>query len=66
VYHNGYEEFRAWKKHIAGLGIEELNLAGSGPAVYYISDSEDELLHIVNQYASGKESISKYIARTVP
>jgi 4-diphosphocytidyl-2-C-methyl-D-erythritol kinase len=66
VYHNGYEEFRAWKAHIAGLGIDELNLAGSGPAVYYISDSEDELLSIADQYKSGKENINKYIARTVP
>ncbi len=66
VYHNGYEEFKAWKTHIAGLNIEGLNLAGSGPAVYYISDSEDELLRIADQYGSSRENMNKYIARTVP
>jgi 4-diphosphocytidyl-2-C-methyl-D-erythritol kinase len=66
VYYNGYEEFEIWKDHIARLGMEELNLAGSGPAVYRISESEDELLKIAGQYGSGEEYISKYIARTVP
>jgi 4-diphosphocytidyl-2-C-methyl-D-erythritol kinase len=66
VYHNGYEEFGSWKKHIGSLGIQGLSLAGSGPAVYHISDSREELFHIADRDLAGRDLISKYIARTVP
>ena len=43
-----------------------LHLAGSGPAVYYLSDDEDELIDIADQKNTGNDEIKKYIARTVP
>ena len=66
VYHDGHEEFGEWKRHFAGLGIKDLHLAGSGPAVYYLSDTEEELLGILKDDLWDKKSIIKYIARTVP
>ncbi len=66
VYDNGYEEFSQWKEYTGRLGLEPLHLAGSGPAVYYISDDEKELLDLANYRLSGQKKIKKYIARTVP
>jgi 4-diphosphocytidyl-2-C-methyl-D-erythritol kinase len=66
VYHNGYKEFGSWKEHIGSLGIRGLSLAGSGPAVYCISDSREELFHMADRDLAGGDPISKYIVRTVP
>lgn len=66
VYNNGYEEFRAWKEHVGGLKIEDLNLAGSGPAVFHISEDRDKLLNIAGNCSHDRDSIVRYIARTVP
>ncbi|MCD4670882.1 MAG: 4-(cytidine 5'-diphospho)-2-C-methyl-D-erythritol kinase [Actinomycetia bacterium] len=66
VYDNGCEEFRQWKEYTDRLDLEPLHLAGSGPAVYYISDDEKELLDLANHRLSGQKEIKKYIARAVP
>ncbi len=65
VYNNGNEEFGQWKEYFEKLDTGSLHLAGSGPAIYYISDSENDVKEFVsNNLSSG--DIIKYIARTVP
>lgn len=66
VYNNGHEQFGRWKKYADCLNIGPLHLAGSGPAVYYLSDDKDELINIADQKNTGNDEIKKYIARTVP
>ncbi len=44
VYNNGHEQFSRWKEYADCLDIKPLHLAGSGPAVYYLSDDKDELM----------------------
>ena len=66
VYNNGHEQFSRWKKYADCLDIGPLHLAGSGPAVYYLSDDEKELIDLADQKVAGNDEIRKYIARTVP
>ena len=65
VYNNGYKEFGQWKECFDRLGECSLHLAGSGPAIYYIADSEHSVKEFVNSNLS-RGDIIKYIARTVP
>ena len=66
VYNNGHEQFGRWKEYIDCLDIGPTHLAGSGPAVYYLSDDEKELISLADQKVAGNDQIRKYIARTVP
>ena len=66
VYNNGHEQFGRWKEYADCLSIGPLHLAGSGPAVYYLSDDKDELIDLADQKNTGSDDIEKYIARTVP
>lgn len=66
VYNNGHELFSRWKEYADCLDIKPLHLAGSGPAVYYLSDDKDELIDLADQENTGDDEIIKYIARTVP
>jgi len=66
VYNNGHKQFGSWKKYTGRLDLKPLHLAGSGPAVYYISNDKEELLSLANQKLADQDEIKKYIARTVP
>ena len=66
VYNNGHEQFGRWKEYADCLNIGSPNLAGSGPAVYYLFDNENELMDLADQKNTGNDEIKKYIARTVP
>ena len=66
VYNNEHGQFGRWKEYTACLDIGPLHLAGSGPAVYYLSDDEKDLIDLAEQKGSGNRQIIKYIARTVP
>ena len=66
VYNNGHEQFGRWKEYTECLDIGSPNLAGSGPAVYYLFDNENELMDLADQKNNGNDEIKKYIARTVP
>jgi len=66
VYNNGHKQFDRWKEYADCLDIKPLHLAGSGPAVYYLSDDKDELIDLADQENTRDDEIMKYIARTVP
>jgi len=66
VYNNGHEQFGRWKEYADCLNIGPPHLAGSGPAVYYLFDNENELMDLADQKNTGNDEIKKYIARTVP
>ncbi len=66
VYNDGHEEFGQWKEYADCLNLGPLHLAGSGPAVYYLSDDKDELIDLADHRNTGNDQIKKYIARTVP
>ena len=65
VYNNGNEEFGQWKEYFEKLDSGFLHLAGSRPAIYYISDSENAVKEFVSSNVS-RGDIIKYIPRTVP
>jgi len=66
VYNNKIREFEEWQKYFERMKINPLHLAGSGPAVYYISDSEVDVKRIVDNNLAKFNNLRKYIARTVP
>jgi len=66
VYNNGQKCFDRWKKQRELLDIGPLHLAGSGPAVYYLSDEKEELIDMVDNRLNNFCEIKKYITCTVP
>jgi len=66
IVYNKAREFKDWKRYLRKLNISSLHLAGSGPAVYYISDSEIDVKKIMDNHLAGFNGLRKYIARTVP
>ena len=66
VYNNKTREFKSWKRYFRKMNINPLHLAGSGPAVYYISDLESDVKKIMDNSLAGFNGLRKYIARTVP
>ena len=65
VYYNNYVDFKQWVDSLQKICKSRLNLAGSGPAVYYISDSEAEIRDAIIEIDHTIDFI-KYIAKTVP
>ncbi|MFO7928619.1 MAG: 4-(cytidine 5'-diphospho)-2-C-methyl-D-erythritol kinase [Candidatus Humimicrobiaceae bacterium] len=65
VYNDCFNEFNEWIGELENMGITPLHLAGSGPAVYYISESREKVRKVIESL-TGKENLSKYLARTVP
>ncbi len=65
VYNKCFNEFRKWVSELEGMGISPLHLAGSGPAIYYISESKDKVRKVIESLKE-KENLCKYLARTVP
>lgn len=65
VYNNGHKELGQWKECFDRFDGESLHLAGSGPALYHMSDSENAVRKFVSNNFSSSD-IVKYIAQTVP
>ncbi len=65
VYNELFIEYPNWLQKFKDLDIFPIHLAGSGPAVFYICDSEVEVLNLVKKLNKLNE-IKYYIARTVP
>lgn len=65
VYSKVFKSFDEWIDQFKRLNIYPLHLAGSGPAVYYISDSESEVKRMIGELDK-ITNLRKYIARTVP
>ena len=66
IIYNKSREFKNWQRYFRKMNINPLHLAGSGPAVYYISDSEVNIKRIADNNLAGFNGLRKYIARTVP
>jgi hypothetical protein len=66
VYNIKNREFEKWQELFKKIDINPLHLVGSGPAVYYISDSDVEVKNIINNYLVKFDNLRKYIAKTVP
>ena len=66
VYNIKNREFEKWQELFKKIDISSLHLAGSGPAVYYISDSDAEVKNIINNNLAKFDNLRKYIAKTVP
>jgi 4-diphosphocytidyl-2-C-methyl-D-erythritol kinase len=65
VYNELFIDYPSWLEKFKDIDIYPIHLAGSGPAVFYICDSETEILGLVKKLSSLNE-IKYYIARTVP
>ncbi len=65
MYNIKNREFEKWQELFKKIDINPLNLVGSGPAVYYISDSDVEVKNIINNYLVKFDNLRKYIAKTV-
>lgn len=64
IYGESFGQFGWWKERIESMGISPLHLAGSGPAVYYLSKSRQKAIEAIQKLQ--KIGLSGYIARTVP
>lgn len=64
VYEREFEKFGYWMDKLKSLGITPLHLAGSGPAVYYVSSYREKVRDKI-KLLKGSE-LSNYVARTVP
>jgi len=64
VYGQSFGQFREWMGKLKKIGISPVHLAGSGPAVYYMAGSRQqvkETIHLLDQ-----TGLMGYVARTVP
>lgn len=64
VYSMVFNDFDNWINRLRKISKCPLHLAGSGPAVYYITDSEVEVRNLVENLEKSF-NLKKYIARTV-
>ena len=64
IYDKIYEEYRIWTEKLKDIIKKPFHLAGSGPAIFYISDTEQEIIEIFKKIE--KLNLIKYIAQTVP
>ena len=65
IYLSKYANFKKWIGYLQNIVNGKVHLAGSGPAVYYISDSETEVKNMISKIEKYMK-FKKYIARTVP
>jgi len=65
IYSEIFEDYKKWLKEFEDIGIYPLHLAGSGPAIYFISDDESEVIEAAEKISS-ITNLSIYITRTVP
>lgn len=65
IYQKLFDDYGKWIKELNVLGVSPVHLAGSGPAVFYLSDDESEVLEAAEKI-SNKTDLSIYITRTVP
>ncbi|MCL4377836.1 MAG: 4-(cytidine 5'-diphospho)-2-C-methyl-D-erythritol kinase [Actinobacteria bacterium] len=64
IYDKIYEEYGFWTEKLKDIIKKPFHLTGSGPAIFYISDTEQEIVEIFNKIE--ELNLIKYIAQTVP
>lgn len=64
VYSTQFKQFSYWIDKLQSMGIAPIHLAGSGPAVYFISSSREKVRDITRLLEGS--GLSNYVARTVP
>ncbi|MCL6086904.1 MAG: 4-(cytidine 5'-diphospho)-2-C-methyl-D-erythritol kinase [Actinobacteria bacterium] len=65
VYDNIFKEYNKWAEILNNIINKPFHLSGSGPSIFYISDSESEIKEIIKKISENLE-INKYLAQTVP
>jgi len=65
IYIDIFEDYKKWIKEFKEIGVYPVHLAGSGPAVFYISNDETAILEAAEKISSVTD-LSIYISRTVP
>ncbi|MCL6088092.1 MAG: 4-(cytidine 5'-diphospho)-2-C-methyl-D-erythritol kinase [Actinobacteria bacterium] len=65
VYKNSFKEYNDWTEKLNNIINKPFHLSGSGPSIFYISNSEFEIKEIIKEIKE-ELNLNKYIAQTVP